>query len=161
MNNIKTGVLLIEILMAITLGMFIYDSAQAQVDDALKDMSSRQIEAFNSNFSSYEAEQIGSQVKSLLGRLIANANTYETEPSKVPTVIIADQVADDYDEYKNNNSISYTESNAQANGNYIINLATIRNHISIKHMYYVEFGYSEDGLIDSVIIYYDTDTMKN
>ena len=68
------GAILLSILI-IAIGMFIFTSAQSQVNDALTDMSSQQIEAFNSNFSSYDAEQVGSQVKSLLGRLIANGNT--------------------------------------------------------------------------------------
>lgn len=155
MNNINTGNILIEILIAATLGMFIFASAQTQVNDTLTTMSSQQIEAFNSNFSSFEAEQVGSQVKALLGRLIANGNTYVEEPDKVPDVKI-DKVSDTWSEIS---SVTYNQSNVEDLNTYINNLGEIRNNISTKHKYYVEFGYAEDGLINLITIYYDADTM--
>lgn len=144
------GAILLSILI-IAIGMFIFTSAQSQVNDALTDMSSQQIEAFNSNFSSYDAEQVGSQVKSLLGRLIANGNTYTEEPAKVPSVFI-DKVSDTY---PNNVSANYINADTEAMCTYINTLGSIRNHISTKHKYYVEFGYTETGLISSVTIKYD------
>lgn len=147
------GAILLAILI-IAIGMFIFTSAQSQVNDALTDMSSQQIEAFNSNFNSYENVQVGSQVKSLIGRLIANGNTYTEEPAKVPNVNIH-KVSDSWNEDVNAN---YDSANANAlNTDYISVLGQVRNRISTKHEYYVEFGYTETGLISSVDIYYNTD----
>ncbi len=157
------GAILLAILI-IAIGMFIFTSAQSQVNDALTDMSSQQIEAFNSNFSSYDASQVGSQVKSLLGRLIANGNTYTEEPAKVPTVVFTDKTGDpdkggdgkvsDTCTDKSFGKIAYTNSDASQMNNYINALGKARNFISTKHKYYVEFGYTETGLISSVVIYY-------
>ena len=78
---IIAGAILLSILI-IAIGMYIYTSAQAQVNNSLTNMNTSEIEGFNSTFSSYEGVQTGSSCKALIGRLISNANTYKEEPTE-------------------------------------------------------------------------------
>ena len=81
------GAILLCILI-IAIGMFIYNSAQSTITESLNSMSTQEIEAFNNQFSTYEGLQDGTQLKSLMVKLIANADTYKDENTKIPGVII-------------------------------------------------------------------------
>lgn len=149
---IIAGAILLAILI-IAIGMYIYNSAQATINDSISSMSTQEIEAFNNNFESYKGKQTGSQVSALVGRLIANSNTFQDEPGKVPTFTIT-KVSN-----KNTNCVNAYYNNADPNEqtNYITNLTTVKNGVENKHTYLVEFGYGNSGLIDAITVTYDID----
>lgn len=143
------GAILLSILI-IAIGMFIYNSAQATVNDSMTSLSTQEIDAFNNQFVSYEQEQTGSNVKALIGRLIANSNTYVDESAKVPHVI--------YTPGQNGAGAStYTQTNSEDGNNagYVASLSTLRNDIENKHKYWISFEYGASGIITDVTIDYN------
>lgn len=143
------GAILLCILL-IAIGMYIYNSAQSTITDSLTSMSTQEIEAFNNNFTTYEGAQTGSQVKSLMGRLIANAETYSEEPAKIPYVFI--------DAVTSTGGDGYDVGVAAAGDtqDYIDDLSRIRNKLENKHEYWIEMSYQSNGIIDYVVITYDS-----
>ena len=129
--------------------LFMDDSRINDYSCAVTQMGPKEIEDFNSQFTIYAESQIGNKLKSMLGTLIANANTYSNEPEKIPTVIV-----------KDDNKIIYVASFIKLAGEdskdmvepYINYIAFIRNNIINKSYYNVEFKYSEDGLVNEIII---------
>ena len=113
------------------------------------------IEGLNTQFLDYEGVQTGSQIKALIGRLIANEKSHQEESLLVPTItfIGVNEVNDE--------PISYDIESEMEDGieNYYISLSNARSKIQAKHNYYVEFEYAEKGIINSVIIYYDSDAI--
>ena len=151
------GAILLCILI-IAIGMFIYNSAQSTITDTMSTLSTQEVDAFNNQFTSYEGKQTGSNIKALMGRLIGNANTYRDEPAKVPQVFI-NRLSN-----TNNNTIDaqFLTANAGNPQNYITLLGTIRNRVETKHEYYVELNFQDNGLIDYIVISYDTtNNLKN
>lgn len=148
---IIAGAILLSILI-IAIGMFIYTSSQSTINDSLTQMSTQEIEAFNSQFTIYGGKQTGAKIKSLMGTLIANANTYRDEPAKLPSIKVAKLTTDG----KNCNTpvVSTGGNNDQLN-NYVNAIGYIRNTLEGKHTYLVEFDYSNNGVLTGVRIYYD------
>ena len=142
------GAILLCILI-IAIGMFIYNSAQSTITDSLTSLSTQEVEAFNNQFTSYEGIQTGSNVRALMGRLIANADTYADEPAKIPAVKI--------DKAKSGGSQSIAVvTTAGDTQNYIDACGSIRNKVETKHEYYVEINYQKNGLLDVITITYDS-----
>lgn len=147
------GAILLAILI-IAIGMFIYNSAQATVNDSLTSMSTQEVEAFNNQFNSYEQEQTGSNVKALIGRLIANANTYEEESAKVPKIIYLPGTSANYTDNSHGtkaNAYATTDSKTE---DYIKGLSTLRNNIENKHKYWVTMEAGTSGVITYIQIEY-------
>lgn len=144
------GAILLAILI-IAIGMFIYNSAQSTVNNSMTSMTTQEVDAFNNQFTSYEQKQAGSNVKALIGRLIANSNTYVEESAKVPNVY--------YFDTGNPHAFSGTseiEMNTDGdNASYVSDLSTLRNAIENKHPYWISFTYGESGVITEVNISYD------
>ena len=149
------GAILLCILI-IAIGMFIYNSAQSTITDSMTSLSTQEIDAFNNQFTSYEGNQTGSNVKALMGRLIGNADTYRDEPTKLPGVWI-----EKINNTTNKNEFNISVPNAGEPANYIKNLGMIRNRIETKHEYWVEFSFQDNGLIDYVTISYDPKAPKD
>ena len=143
------GAILLCILI-IAIGMFIYNSAQSTITDSLTSLSTQESEAFNNQFVSYEGVQTGSNIKALMGRLIANADTYADEPAKIPGVVIDKMTS------STNANVNELVSNAGNTQNYIDACGKIRNTVETKHEYYVAISYQPNGLIDYIKIYYDS-----
>ena len=147
------GAILLCILI-IAIGMFIYNSAQSTITDSLTSLSTQEVEAFNNQFTSYEGIQTGSNVRALMGRLIANADTYADEPAKIPAVVI--------DKVKSgggaSNAVVTTAGETQT---YIDTCGSIRNKVETKHEYYVEINYQKNGLLDVITITYDSTKPAN
>lgn len=135
------------------IGTIIYHFAQNTVSDSISSLSTQEVEAYNNQFTSYEGVQTGSNVKALMGRLIANANTYSDESSKVPQVYI-DNLSEDTPEEMD---VTYTEFDDGDVTNYINDLGKIRNSVETKHEYYIEITYQSSGLVDYIQISYDVD----
>lgn len=141
------GAILLAILI-IAIGMFIYNSAQATVTDSITSMSTSEIEAFNNNFSTYEQKQSGSNVKALIGRMIANAKTYIDEPGKCPKI--------QYVQGSKNTPASFgpTGTTEGQNQEYINALSNLRSQIENKHTYNVTMAYGESGIIAIIQVDY-------
>lgn len=146
---IIAGAILLAILI-IAIGMYIYNSAQATINDSISSMSTQEIEAFNNNFESYKGKQTGSQVSALVGRLIANSNTFADEPGKVPTFFI-NQISNT--KTSNVNAI-YNNATTNDQQNYINKLSSVKNGVENKHTYNIEFEYGTSGLITKIIVTY-------
>ena len=137
MNSRLLGAGIVVPILIVSIGLFIYNSASSTITDSISSLSTQEVEAFNNQFTSYEGKQTGSNVRALMGRLIANANTYSDECSKVPQVYI-NQMSEESSESM---EVTYTESDDGDTNNYINDLGKIRNLIETKHEYYIEITY--------------------
>ncbi len=153
---IIAGAILLAILI-IAIGMYLYNSASATITDSLTNMSTQEIEAYNNQFESYKGKQTGSQISSLCGRLIANANTYKDETDKVPTVVCT-QITQSGTGIED---ATYTEVGDTNLQDYLDKLATIKNRIENKHAYYVDLSFDRTGLIGTVTINYNDPPTAN
>lgn len=149
---IIAGAILLSILI-IAIGMFIYNSAQSTINDSMTSFSTQEIEAFNNNFESYKGNQTGSNVNSLITRLIANAKTYKDEATKVPVFYINQITAAGGDGF--NNAIPVLGGDNKGQQNYIDSLTKIKNKVENKHTYWISFTYQDNGLIDVVQVTYN------
>lgn len=156
---IIAGAILLSILI-IAIGMFIYTSSQSTINDSLTQMSTQEIEAFNSQFTIYGGKQTGAKIKSLMGTLIANANTYRDEPAKLPRVDAGKLTTGSGGKNCNTPVVSTGGNNDQLNA-YVNAIGFIRNNLEGKHTYLVEFDYSNNGVLTGVRIYYNADTADN
>ena len=82
---IIAGAILISILI-IAIGMYIYTSSTGSINEAISQMDTQEVQAFNSQWTNYEGVQTGSQVKSMITQMIGLANTYKDEPAKVVAI---------------------------------------------------------------------------
>ena len=151
MNSRLLGASIIVPILIVSVGLFIYNSASTVIPDSISSLSTQEIDAFNNQFTPYEGTITGSNVKALMGRLIANADTYREESDKVPQVYI-DQLNEENTEYM---EVTYTEFDEDDTSDYINDLGKIRNSVELKHKYYVEINYQSSGLVDYIQISYD------
>lgn len=145
------GAILLSILI-IAIGMFIYNSAQSTIQNSMQSMSTQEVQAFNNEFAGFEGKQQGSNIKAMIGTLIANANTYRDEPTKIPGV--------KFDKVNNSSESKVLEAGvpeASAPQTYITALNTIRNSVEPKHQYWVTITNQDNGLIDAIYVTYDAD----
>lgn len=153
---IIAGAILLSILI-IAIGMYVYNSAQSTINDSLTSMSDSEKNAFNSKFTGYATKQTGSQVKSLIGDLITNSNTFIEEPAKIINFRI--------DQVNASNSVTNTEAprpaQANATDSYVQELGIIRNGLENKHTYWVELVYNAGGVIDTINVSYDPANQSN
>lgn len=143
------GAILLCILI-IAIGMFIYNSASGTTTDSMSSLSTQEIEIFNKQFDVYEGLQNGSQIKSLIGVLIGNANTNKDEPTRIPGVAINKCVNTD------KKAIHAPVPEAGDVDTYIDILGQIRNKVDKKHEYWIELSYQTNGFIDYITITYDS-----
>ena len=158
---IIAGAILLSILI-IAIGMYIYTSSQATIQNSMTDMNTQEIQAFNSNFTAYEGKQTGSQVKALIQKLIANAKTYTEEPAKVPTLVYVTSTNDQTKAktWQNENTggqvtNNRVKSDATGQTNYTKALSSLSNGISAKHTYWVQLDTGASSLIENIVIYYE------
>ena len=154
-NMLLIFAIVIIVIFGVSFLVYIFYIEEHQFDNFICDISEmnpREIESFNSKFTTYDGKQTGAKLKSLIGTLIANANTYEDDSEKCPTVAVMND----------NNEIAYLAHYASINNSnityegiqkiYIDNLAIIRNSLQNKNYYSVEFEYTEKGLVNTIII---------
>ena len=147
---IIAGAILLSILI-IAIGMYIYTSSTATIKDSMQDMTSSEIEAFNSNLTTYAGNQTWSQVKAMLGRLAANAKTYEDQITKIPTVSArcGDNGA---------NPLTADRPNEESHPDeYIAHINEISNDIKLKHTYWVRTEIGAAGLVNRIYVDYEND----
>ena len=160
----KYAIVLVTILWVLVVGTIVgehFDFFKSPTHRS-RGMVTIELQAFNSNFTSYEGEQTGSQVKALIQKLIANAKTYTEEPKKIPRVkynISEDDKtkAKDWQENDKGGKItsSVLTSDAQGQKDYTKALSELSNGISAKHTYFVDLNTMDEELINEIIIYYD------
>lgn len=116
-------------------------------------ITTQEIDAFNSQFNSYEGDEVaGTNVKALLSKLIANADTYRDEENRVPGIA--------YENLDNITLMNYKLENRQ---DYKDFANEIRNKIKNKEIYKVELEYYSSGLVRLIKItsIKDTNTEEN
>ena len=113
------------------------------------------IESYYSAFLSYEGKQSGAQVKALLNRLFANANTYRDEPLKIPCISFNSSL---------NRTNSSTEIKAACGvteegeiGEYVEYISLIQKNIDLKHQYNVVILVNNDNSALAITINYNED----
>ena len=152
---IIAGAILLSILI-IAIGMYIYSSAQAQVESSITNMSTSEIEGFNSTFTSYQGEQTGANVKSLINRLVANANTYAEEPAKIPA--FSYNTGGGEDSSKNNKTDitgqAYIVDVENQTADYLNYLSKVSRGLDAKHKYYVVMTNSTSGILSGITVNY-------
>lgn len=158
MNDSMFNLAVITVITAVTIiatGISIYNSASSAINESVNAMSQQEIAMFNNQFEAYEGSETGSTVKALIGVLIANANTYQDETPKIPTVTVVDYITTKGDNA--NESITAERPSGAGNADeYIETLGEIRTSVEEKHTYTVKFNYSTDTeLIEEVEIYYE------
>lgn len=142
------GAMLVCILL-VAVVMFVSNGSQGTINDAMSSMSTQEIDAFNMQFTMYEGEQTGANIKSLVGTLISNSNTNQDEVSKIPGV---------YFESKDSNLDSGIPESGNTS-NYIKELEEIKKNVDTKHKYWIEITYQDIGIIDYINISYDKSDM--
>lgn len=150
---IIAGAILLSILI-IAIGMFIYTNAQSTITDTMTSMSKQEKNAFNSQFTGYDGAQTGSQVKSLIGDLVTNANTYEDEPGKIIS-LNCDNLGASQTKKGSDGYVAKAPLDSGNTQEYITNLGKMRNAVETKHTYWVELVYGKSGLIEEIQIRYD------
>ena len=153
---IIAGAILLSILI-IAIGMYIYTSSQATIQNSMTDMNTQEIEAFNANFSSYQGTQTGSQVKALFQRLQANAKTYQEQPDKVPTVTVTKLKSSDTEAKNYKVWLSVADAAGAAKGGldlYVKGLSTLSNGVELKHKYTVNITVGASGLVEFITVNY-------
>lgn len=146
------GAILIAILL-IAIAMYVYSTSQGNVNQAMASLDVQQIQSLNQAWLNYEGKQTGSQVKSLINRLVANANNYREEPEKVVGITSCEATPGA------NNTANWTiPTNGSADSeinDLIDDLNDVSAAIQARHVYWVEAQYAANGLIVSFDIAYD------
>lgn len=159
------GVVLISTLILAT-GMYIYSSSQTTFQNTMIGTSRQEIEALDSNFMLYEGLQKGSQVRDLIQKLISNAEFYEEEPEKIPSVkyvtsIFDDTDARDWQESDDGGKITSKEDDTEWQEKYSDALLTLLVDIDYSHPYFIKINTDDNGLVSEVIIRYDNKNLEN
>ncbi len=156
LKKIKTQnrvlLIILVVIILIIIYFFIDEIIYVRTNDCLvvnnSPMSTQEIEAFNGQFIIYSGEQTGAKLKSMIGTLIANTNTYRDDSQKIPNLI-----------YKNSdNEILYKCDKDEETFDedflekYVKVAGTIRNFVIAKDNYKTEFEYQDNGLINTIII---------
>ena len=141
---IIAGAILLSILI-IAIGMYIYNSSTNSIYAAGDQIASQEQEAFNSQWTSYEEDQVGSSVKNMVSKLISNARQNAEERTKLPNLA-----------YTASDGGAREEVVSQVNATNIAGFNAARTQLETKHTYFVELHYSADtGLVDMIEIHYE------
>lgn len=151
MENVSKALIIagtiLVIILIVAAGMFITTSSQGTVSDSMASMSTQEIDAFNLRFTMYEGEQTGTNIKTLVGTLITNSNTYKDEVTKIPGLYLEAE----------SDTLDSGIPEIGKNSEYINELGKIKNNIDAKHKYWVEISYQDNGIIDYINISYEKD----
>lgn len=122
---IIAGAILISIVL-IGVGVLIVGNAQGLFDQGSQQMSSMEIDAFNSTFTAFEGRQTGSNVRTLIQKISTHNVTYQGDEGKQVTF--------------NGAALNTT------------NVSTTRAAVGVGTTYTVSFEYNaESGLITNVV----------
>ena len=140
------GAILISILI-IAIGMYIYSSSTNSITSGIRQMDTQERQAFNSQWTSYEGTQTGSQIKTLITTLISNADTYQDEAHKV----VGLQIQSDANN-TSNTTITYTDGQLSS---FIGSLNTEYTKVKSNHKYTVTFDYQNTSIIRQINVAYN------
>ena len=144
---IIAGAILISILI-IAIGMYIYTSSTGSIENAISSMDTQEIEAFNAMWINYEGVQTGSQVKSMINKLIGHANTYRDEESKVIGINCQADSDTEVDD------ITYDGEDLAS---FITDLNDLYTDVQAKHRYNVELDFDGTEIIRVIRVLYNID----
>ena len=164
---IIAGAILLSILI-IALGVYIFNMAKSSVNT--DSLSSLELSTFNSQFTQYEGEQLGSSVKSLLTAIIASNNTNEDAQDKLIEVHydkgegavgdfdVVPTVQSSNDETSCSKSGGYSASDITVAGAASV-MSSLSSYLANTHYYYITFEYDSEGsgYISSCTIEYDVE----
>ena len=150
---IIAGAILLSILI-ISFGIIVINNVRGNITGA--NVNDTEVQAFNNQFLSYDGKQSGSNVKALIGRLIANANTYKDEAQKVPSLgSVSHKYNNSSTLYENAYFFPDRELQVYSFNTYIKRLSDIRGAVENKHEYTVTFSFDQTGLIRLITIKYE------
>ena len=134
---IIAGAILLSIAI-IGVGMFVFNSVSETITGS-SDLSSEQIATYNQEFTNYNGQQRGTQVKNLCDR-VSNHNRLATDPSE--TIAIIEGVATDP---------TPAPTAEDAAGTTTAEINAIKAKILSGRTYNVTFGYDKDsGLVSQI-----------
>ena len=166
--NREWVVIIIGILISAAITLCVVKIAIIEKEDYQFRRSYGRTDDFNSNLTDYVGTKTGSQVKSLIGRLMANATIYEDEIDKIPCVSYNTQEGEN-DSNKDISGQAYAVTHEEEIEEYVSNLNKLSNGINLKHTYYVNVTYSKifgprgksaDYLIRGITINYNKNDRK-
>jgi hypothetical protein len=151
---IIAGAILLSILI-IALGIYVFNMAKSTINqNSLTDL---EVQQFNEKFQTYEGKIIGSNLKTLLDKVITNAVECADDADKLPDIVYLDP-------NKKGPVFTIGSSSQDDSGITIVsdvtntnreNISTLRSKISSSHYYQVDFSTSNDtGLINLITITY-------
>jgi len=139
---IIAGAILLSILI-IAIGMYIYNSSQNSIATAGSQISAQEVQSFNQTWEMYEGVQTGTNVKSLISKMSANAKSNETEDTRLPDLVC---------EFA---SGQYSNVNSVVGNLNISDFNTARTSIQPRHNYTVTLEQdSTTALVNKIIVKY-------
>ena len=136
---IIAGAILLSIAI-IGIGMYIYTTAQQTIQSA--NMSQQEITAYNSTFVKYEGTQSGSNVKALL-QTVRSHNAANADDTSKQIIVKSTSSSTE-------TTVPTKEDKSAGSNDTVITSAS--NDILAGYRYKVSFGYSKNGLINSILI---------
>ncbi len=132
--------------------MYIGANRATIVDNPIP-MSIQGIEVHNSQFTIFEGNQTGGKVRTMLGTILANANTYKDEPSMIPEV----KIVLDEEKYISRPSSEDLEQYNDELEKYKDEIKELKDTLDQDQKYKVDFTYTnvegrDDDLIDCIYI---------
>lgn len=150
---IIAGAILLSILI-IAIGIYIFNQANTTITSSMSSMSTQEKDAFNNEFTTYQGQQKGSNVKALLSKVASNLGTFKEEKDKIPVVILmtkgdaATQLENSGSNYFETLNYADTENASK----YTTQISKLRNKIKDKHTYSVNMRIGSNGLILAIAI---------
>lgn len=147
---IIAGTIIIGVLI-IAVAIFVYNSAAVSIKDSMIPISTSEIEAFNAEYTMYDGEQTGTNIKALLRKIISKVDLNKDETTQIPGVY--------FENFKDGKKIN---SGLPKNGDcsaYLEKLQAIQSSVDTKHKYWIEVNYQKNGLIDYINISYDSNNL--
>ena len=142
---IIAGAILISILI-IAIGMYIYTSSTGSITDAMSQMDTQAVEAFNANWTNYEGTMTGSQIKAMINKMIGNAQSYQDEEFKVVNLTY------DADGGTTTGNLEYQTGELD---DFIGQLNAAYTAIQARHQYWVTLDFEGTSLIRRINVAYD------
>lgn len=136
------------LILILSTSLFTFNAATSSVTESMNNLNAIEIQGFNEPIVQYEGRQLGSQVKSLLATLIANAGNNQDFDERLPDIkYVPGEGPEVEDDLCNIYSDSF-DINIEA-------MSKLKSQIANSHYYEIEMSYnSETGLVEEIIINY-------
>lgn len=120
--------------------------ARESIENAGNAISAYEKDAFNAQFEAYEGKQPGSNVRTLLSKVISNGGTYRETFEKIPSV---EHIKDDESKIIDGGEVAVNDIEK-----YVNEVTNIRTEIENRHTYQMKLEYSKDAIVNKIIIEY-------